>query len=235
MSGDMPVKNGKWCALFVAIAIAGCATVFEGTDQQILVNVTPENANCSVNRKDIKIASLSGGTNTVTIDKSRNAIFLECTAPGYQTATLKVDSSATGWGVAGCFLFDLCITDYSTGALNDYPESISISLKPGTGVADGSGAANQTAMPGPTSMGSTKANPSKPASPVRNPGPWYTLHNDVRLHLEPRDSSASVAMPNHVPLTLLTKTGDWGRFQYRAADGSQADGWIVVANIRGNP
>ncbi|MDA0704899.1 MAG: hypothetical protein O3A96_16925, partial [Proteobacteria bacterium] len=136
-----------WAMLFVPFALGGCATVFEGTDQQILVNVSPETANCSVNRKDIEIASLSGGVNTVTIDKSRNAIFLNCSAPGYQSATLKVDSSATGWGVAGCFLFDLCITDYSTGALNDYPDSVSISLKPGSDAAAGSNMAGQTTTP----------------------------------------------------------------------------------------
>jgi len=111
------------------LALTGCATVFEGTDQEIIVNLQPETANCDITRKGVPIASINGGSHRVTIDKSRNAVVFECSAPDYQDATLKVDSSATGWGVAGCFLFDLCITDYSSGALNSYPESVTISLK----------------------------------------------------------------------------------------------------------
>ena len=53
-----------------------------------------------------------------------------CNAPGYKEQFVKIESSASGWGVASCFLVDLCITDYSTGALNKYPESLTISLTP---------------------------------------------------------------------------------------------------------
>ena len=35
---------------------------------------------------------------------------------------------ASTMGVIGCFLIDLCITDYSTGALNKYPESVKVTL-----------------------------------------------------------------------------------------------------------
>ncbi len=39
-----------------------------------------------------------------------------------------VESTASTMGIIGCFLLDFCITDYSTGALNKYPEAAKISL-----------------------------------------------------------------------------------------------------------
>ncbi len=115
------------------LLIAGCATIVEGTDQYIDVQLSPDTAFCDISQKGSVIESIDNGGGQVEIPKSRHDIFFECSAEGYQDQKYSIESSASGWGVVGCFLIDLCITDYSTGALNKYPETINIKLKKNSG------------------------------------------------------------------------------------------------------
>lgn len=112
------------------LVLAGCASIVEGTDQTVYVHLNPQDAACDVHREGLPIARVSGDNPYLHLSKSKNDLTLTCKADGYQEQVLMIESSASGWGVAGCFLIDLCITDYSTGALNKYPESITISLQP---------------------------------------------------------------------------------------------------------
>ncbi len=125
---------GKLMARIIAILalvplLGACATIVEGTSQEFIVNVSPDSAYCQLTRKGVPISSINGGKNLITLEKSRNDIIFDCTAPGYEQELIKIESSATGWGVVGCIFIDLCITDYSTGALNSYADSVNISLK----------------------------------------------------------------------------------------------------------
>ena len=112
--------------------LSACATIVEGTDQSIKVNLSPDQANCIVTREGAQVGSLSRKNKYIKVSKSKNDLDVECRAPGYLTENLTVESSASGWGVVGCILIDLCITDYSTGALNKYPKQITIALVPET-------------------------------------------------------------------------------------------------------
>ncbi len=117
-------------AVLALAALAGCATIVEGTDQTINVQVEPKSAVCKVSQKTLVIATIDDGGGQILVPKSKDALALECTAEGYERQALNIESSASGWGVVGCFLIDLCITDYSTGALNKYPEAITVKLQP---------------------------------------------------------------------------------------------------------
>lgn len=108
----------------------GCASIVEGTSQTLFVELSPKEASCDVQREAVTIARVTSSNPSVNISKSREDLIFICNAPGYKEQFVKIESSASGWGVAGCFLIDLCITDYSTGALNKYPETLSISLTP---------------------------------------------------------------------------------------------------------
>ena len=112
------------------ILISSCASIVEGTDQSIKVSLSPDQATCVVIREGAQIASLSRHNQFINISKSKNSLEIECKAQGHITENLTVESSASGWGVVGCIFIDLCITDYSTGALNKYPERITIALVP---------------------------------------------------------------------------------------------------------
>lgn len=116
-------------ALLSCAGLAGCATFVEGTDQTIFVNLSPPTATCAVVRKGEAIASVSDTSNVINITKSRRDIFFECEAPGYQRRVFKVESGASGWGLAGCAFYGACIADYTTGALNKYPGTVSVVLR----------------------------------------------------------------------------------------------------------
>ena len=112
------------------ILLSACASIVEGTDQSIRVNLSPDQTTCVVVRKGAQVASLSQKNKFIKVSKSKKDLEIECKAPGHLTENLTVESSASGWGVVGCFLIDLCITDSITGALNKYPEQITIALVP---------------------------------------------------------------------------------------------------------
>jgi len=116
--------------LLFGIALSACASIVEGTDQSIAVNLSPEDATCEVHREGAQLSRVSNEHRFINISKSKNDLVIECEAPDHHDETITLESSASGWGVVGCFLIDLCITDYSTGALNKYPETINITLAP---------------------------------------------------------------------------------------------------------
>jgi hypothetical protein len=114
----------------MAISLSGCASIVEGTDQSIRVRLSPDSATCRVTREGEQLASISQKEPFIKVSKSKNELEIECRAPDHIVENITIESSASGWGVVGCILIDLCITDYSTGALNKYPEEISIVLVP---------------------------------------------------------------------------------------------------------
>ena len=118
--------------LLLGLTLSACATIVEGTDQSITVYLSPEDATCDVYREGARLTRISKDNKFLNISKSKNELVIECEAPDHYDETIMLDSSASGWGIVGCFLIDLCITDYSTGALNKYPETVNITLAPST-------------------------------------------------------------------------------------------------------
>lgn len=116
--------------LLFGFALSACASIVEGTDQSIAVNLSPENTTCEVIREGARLSTISKENRFINLSKSKNDLIIECEAPGHLDEVITLESSASGWGIVGCILIDLCITDYSTGALNKYPETLNISLIP---------------------------------------------------------------------------------------------------------
>ncbi|MEK9968937.1 MAG: hypothetical protein VW600_07360 [Ferrovibrio sp.] len=112
----------------VLSTVTGCASIVEGTNQTIMVNMVPETSQCVATRQGSQVGVVSGSARQLPVSKSRHDLWLRCTADGYETSDIKVESSASGWGVAGGIAFDLGITDYMTGALNKYPETVTVAL-----------------------------------------------------------------------------------------------------------
>ena len=104
-------------------SLYGCASIVEGTSQTLIVDLSPKEATCDVKRKGVSVATISGSNRSLNVSKSKDDLLFTCNAPGYKEQFVKIESSASGWGVVGCIFIDLCITDYSTGALNKYPEN----------------------------------------------------------------------------------------------------------------
>lgn len=125
--GAMPFLAAA--SLMLLSCLGGCASITEGTTQQIAVVTSPPGAQCVGYREGQPVLMAVGGGAPANVDKSRHAIDLTCSSPGYDPAHLTVDSSVSTMGAIGVGI-DFGLTDYATGALNKYPDSVTVTLKP---------------------------------------------------------------------------------------------------------
>lgn len=116
-------------ALLILSCLGGCASLTEGTDQEIAVVSNATGASCAGTREGRPLFTMPAGYLRATVDKSRHAIRLTCSAPGFETTSLTVESHVSTMGAVGVGI-DLGLTDYATGALNKYPDSVTVILKP---------------------------------------------------------------------------------------------------------
>lgn len=122
-------------AALAVLGLGGCASITEGTSQEIRVDVTPAVASCSGMRKSAPTGTYDPVSHIYKVDKSRNDIIFTCKSPGYRDKTVTLVSEASGWGVAGALTLDLGLVDYATGALNKYPPTLTMTLEPSAGPA----------------------------------------------------------------------------------------------------
>jgi hypothetical protein len=120
------------CFLLLAssAALAGCATITEGTTQNIRVEVVPDSGTCVLSRKGETLGASTPGQRIVNVSKSMNDIDFKCSAPGHQDRDESLSSSLSPATVASFFLFDLGIVDATSGAWKKYPGRITVVLQP---------------------------------------------------------------------------------------------------------
>lgn len=119
------------CVVF-GLSAAGCATIIEGTDQPVGLITTPPGATCNLTREGKVIAQIAPTPGQVVIEKSKNDILIECTKEGYQRAQVIAKSTFTGTTFGNILLGGVvgAVVDASSGANNEYPESINIQMTP---------------------------------------------------------------------------------------------------------
>ncbi|WP_342241048.1 hypothetical protein [Inquilinus sp. OTU3971] len=120
-------------AALAVLGLCGCASITEGTSQEIRLDVTPAVASCSGMRKGAPTGTYDPVSHIYKVDKSRNDIIFTCTSPGYRDKSVTLVSEASGWGVAGALTLDLGLVDYATGALNKYQPTLTMTLEPMAG------------------------------------------------------------------------------------------------------
>lgn len=116
--------------LLASTLLTGCASVIDGTSQVITIKTDALAASCTGTRQGEYLFRVSGDSDRAIVSKSRHAIDLACSAPGYDDAQQEIRSSISALGIASMVAFDFGLTDYATGALNKYPSAITITLKP---------------------------------------------------------------------------------------------------------
>jgi len=123
-------------ALFAAISLQGCATVFEGTSQDITVVTNPPDASCVFNRENLPIATIPHTPGTATIRKTKYDIIIKCNKTGYQEASYLNHSGVTAV-IAANIVADVVLTaglssivDSASGADNKYEAAVNITLLP---------------------------------------------------------------------------------------------------------
>lgn len=114
----------------LAILLSGCSSIVEGTSQEIVVNTTPDGANCAFLREGQVIGRINPTPGAVTIKKSKHDITIECTKAGYKKATFFNKSDVAGATVGNIIAGGGIgwAIDSASGADNKYTSPVNITL-----------------------------------------------------------------------------------------------------------
>ncbi len=120
----------------LGMGLSGCATVFEGTSQDITVTTNPPGAACFFERQGRQVGAVTSTPATTSVRKSKYDVTIRCDKPGYQEATY-LNHSGTTATIAANVAADLILTagissivDSSTGADNKYDSAVNLTLIP---------------------------------------------------------------------------------------------------------
>ena len=124
-----------WFMLAAPLLLGACATIIEGTTQEITVATDPAGAECGLYREGARIGTIAGTPGSVVIKKTKHDISMLCVKQGYQQASLANRADTAGW-VAGNILFGLLggpigvVVDAASGSGNKYDGAVRIALVP---------------------------------------------------------------------------------------------------------
>ena len=116
----------------MAMLLAACASIVEGTDQAILVSSVPSEATCVLEREGNQIAVVSQTPGTVMIEKSRADVAVRCSKEGHAEGASVLPSSLEAMTL-GNFVFGGIVgmaVDAGSGAMHVYPSEIIVTLPP---------------------------------------------------------------------------------------------------------
>jgi hypothetical protein len=111
--------------------LSGCASIFEGTTQQISVSTTPVGARCTFWRNGSLVGSIAVTPGSTTVQKTNIELFIVCDKPGYAPATHVNKPGLSAATLANILTLGLAwAVDYSRGADNKYEGQIDLALAP---------------------------------------------------------------------------------------------------------
>ena len=156
-------------AILVCFALAGgCASIFDGTTQQISVNTNPAGARCTFWRNGALIGDIGVTPGALRVDKSRQELVIVCDKPGYVPSTYVNRSGLAGMAWANILTAGLAWAyDVSRGADNKYESEVNLSLSPGATVAPMSAPAAAERM----AAGAARPRPAAPPPVAPSPPP----------------------------------------------------------------
>ena len=118
------------------LTLPGCATVFDGTSQEITVNTNPPGASCVFTRNGVNIGTIPNTPALLTVEKRKYDITITCNKPGYAQATY-LNHSGVSAAIAGNVAADIILTaglssivDSADGADNKYDSAVNLSMSP---------------------------------------------------------------------------------------------------------
>ncbi|NDE89928.1 MAG: hypothetical protein EB059_02130 [Alphaproteobacteria bacterium] len=116
----------------LALLLSGCSSIIEGTSQEVMVNTTPDKAQCDLVREGVTIASINSTPASTTIKKDKHDITIKCNKAGYQEATYFNKSDAAGATVGNIILGGGIgwAIDSASGADNKYTSPVNMTLVP---------------------------------------------------------------------------------------------------------
>lgn len=117
--------------IVMIFSITGCATITEGTSQNVSVETSPvTGATCSLQNNDGKWF-VNDTPGSVVVHRSSQPIFVSCKKNGYPKASESIQSSTKGM-TAGNIVFGGIIgggVDVADGAAFRYPNDMEVPMK----------------------------------------------------------------------------------------------------------
>jgi hypothetical protein len=154
------MKLATVLAVLCLVSLSACSSIVEGTSQPIVVSTEPPGATCNLLRGGISIGSVSPTPGTVTIDKTKHDITIECELANYHKA-IYVNKSEVAAATVGNILIGGGIgwaIDSASGADNKYTSPVTLAMVPATQLAP---------LPAPASTAAPQPPSTEKASPVQ--------------------------------------------------------------------
>jgi hypothetical protein len=175
-------------ALLSALS-SGCASIFEGTTQQISVTTTPDGARCTFWRNGILISDIASTPGSVTIRKTRDDLTIVCDKRGYGTAAYINHSGLAMATFANILTAGLAWAyDSTRGADNKYEGQVSLTLLPASAVPI-EAAPPEYVPPRRTTAGPRTSRPVAPTPVVVPPAPPPAPAPEPQLECSAADGS----------------------------------------------
>ena len=130
--GTMRQRWAMTGVLLASSVLGACATIIEGSDQTVTVITDPPGAVCNLDRDGITMAVVNSTPGTVTVDKSMDNIGVICKKDGHfdGASFLSSDFQAMTFGnIIFGGVIGVAI-DAGSGAMHEYPESVTVVLAP---------------------------------------------------------------------------------------------------------
>jgi len=111
---------------------SACSSITAGSIQSVTINTDPQGAKCQIKREGIVVGYVNPTPNSVTVEKSKYDLSILCTKDGYEPSAQMLPSKLEDM-TFGNVLFGGLIgvgVDAATGAINEYPNMITIPLTP---------------------------------------------------------------------------------------------------------
>jgi hypothetical protein len=119
-------------ALFIAVWVAGCATIVKGTTQSVALD-TPgaPGAACELSSPGVGTQTVATPA-TIVLEKSQHSVSVTCRKPCYQDGVGVIASYTEGMAAGNVIaggIIGLGV-DAATGAMNKYADRTSITMIP---------------------------------------------------------------------------------------------------------
>jgi len=108
-----------------------CATVTQGTKQQIFFDTSPSGAICTIMRSGKTLYRNVAVPQALQIGKDKDPLVITCEKEGYKEATIDTSSNLQGWTAGNLLIgggLGIAI-DFASGAARLYPDQITILLE----------------------------------------------------------------------------------------------------------
>lgn len=127
--------SSRWIISVISMSVAlltGCATITTGSNQNIAVTTDPDGADCSFSRNDQFIARVNPTPGSMSVSKSGSSLSLSCKREGYHDIVETIGSEFQAVTLGNILIGGIVgiAVDAASGAINKYPESISVKLVP---------------------------------------------------------------------------------------------------------